>query len=76
MPNLACLLRRPANASHPFIGLLPVAAVIALVGAASMIVTAVLGYQLMGHLVFSVPLAWSARSGGCWWAFGGICAGS
>lgn len=33
------------------------AAVIALVGAASMIVTAVLGYQLMGHLVFSVPLA-------------------
>jgi membrane associated rhomboid family serine protease len=33
------------------------AAIIALVGAASMIVTAVLGYQWMGHLVFSVPLA-------------------
>lgn len=38
---------------HP----LYLAAIIALVGAASMIVTAVLGYRLMGHLVFSVPLA-------------------
>ena len=35
MPNLACLLRRPAGASRPFIGLLPVAAVLAVSGCGS-----------------------------------------